>query len=119
MQEIISRSFQRFIFYGVINTILSNSLLLFLLAILPIGISTFFSQIFHAFLGYISNKYGVFKHKGNTSSYTILVILSWVIQWILLKIIMYHGVQKEFAILIIIPIIAVSSFTIQKTIIFK
>ncbi len=119
MQEIISRSFQRFVFFGVITTILSNSLLLLLLATLPIGISTFFSQIFHAFLGYISNKYGVFKRKGNTSSYFILVILSWLIQWILLKIIMYYGVQKEFAILFIIPIIAISSFTIQKSIIFK
>ncbi len=119
MQEIISRSFQKFIFFGVINTILSNSLLLLLLSILPIGISTFLSQIFHAFLGYISNKYGVFKRKGNTSSYFILVILSWLIQWILLKIIMYYGVQKEFAILFIIPIIAIISFTIQKSIIFK
>ena len=119
MQEIISRSFQKFIFFGVINTILSNSLLLLLLSILPIGISTFLSQIFHAFLGYISNKYGAFKRQGNTSSYFILVILSWLIQWILLKIIMYYGVQKEFAILFIIPIIAIISFTIQKSIIFK
>lgn len=119
IQEIISRSFQRFIFFGVITTILSNSLLLLLLAILPIGISTFFSQIFHAFLGYISNKYGVFKRKGNTSSYVTLVILSWLIQWILIKIIMYYGFQKEVAILFIIPILAISSFTIQKTIIFK
>ena len=119
IQEIISRSFQMFIFFGVINTILSNSLLLLLLAILPIGISAFFSQIFHAFLGYISNKYVVFKRTGNTSSYVTLVILSWLMQWILLKIIMYYGVQKEVAILFTIPIIAISSFTIQKTIIFK
>ena len=56
-----SKSFIKFIFFGTLITILSNSLLLLILLILPIGVATFLSQILHAFLGYLANKFGVFK----------------------------------------------------------
>ena len=109
----------KFIFFGLINTCLSNYLLIFLISFLPIGFATLASQICHALLGYLSNKYGVFKSKGNPRSYALLVISSWVTQWIILKTIINLGLSPKVAIIIVIPILALTSFTIQKTIIFR
>ena len=114
-----SKSFIKFIIFGALITFLSNFILLFILLILPLGISTFISQVFHAYLGYLANKYGVFKRKGKPIAYIFLVLASWLIQWILIKSITSFGFSSSLAILIAIPFLATFSFINQKYFIFR
>ena len=72
-----------------------------------------------AYLGYQANKYGVFKRKGKPIAYIILVILSWVIQWLLIKTIISLGFSHITAVFISIPFLATFSFINQKFIIFR
>ena len=113
------RSFIKFIFFGTLITLLSNSLLLLMLLILPVILSTFISQVLHAFLGYLANKYGVFKRKGKPFTYTILVIISWLVQWILIKILNGLGFSSYLSVLIAMPFLALISFITQKYFVFK
>ena len=113
-----SNSFIKFVIYGGFITFLSNGALLLMLFILPLSISTFISQIFHAYLGYLANKYGVFKRKGKPMAYIFLVLASWLIQWILIKSITSFGFSSSLAVLIAIPFLATFSFINQKYFIF-
>ncbi len=114
-----SKSFVKFIIFGALITFLSNSTLLFFLFIFPLSISTFISQILHAYLGYLANKYGVFKRKGKPIAYIFLVLASWLIQWLLIKIITSLGVSSPLAVLIAIPFLATFSFISQKYFVFR
>ena len=114
-----SKSFIKFIIFGSLITFLSNSTLLLILLILPLSISTFISQILHAYLGYLANKYGVFKRKGKPISYILLVLASWLIQWIFIKSITILGVSYSLAVLIAIPFLAIFSFINQKYFVFR
>ena len=114
-----SKSFIKFIIFGALITFLSNGTLLFMLLILPLSISTFISQIMHAYLGYLANKHGVFKQKGKPISYILLVLASWLIQWILIKSITSLGLSSSLAVLVVIPFLATFSFFNQKYFIFR
>ena len=114
-----SKSFIKFIIFGSLITFLSNSTLLLILLILPLSISTFISQILHAYLGYLANKYGVFKRKGKPISYIFIVLASWLIQWIFIKSITSFGVSSSLAVFIAIPFLATFSFINQKYFVFR
>ena len=114
-----SKSFISFVLFGFLITLLSNSLLILLLFIVPLGLATFISQTIHAYLGYVANKYKVFKRKGDPISYILLVIFSWIIQWVLIKTITSLGFTSNISVLIAIPFMVTFSFLSQKFIIFK
>ena len=114
-----SRIFIRFLIAGIVNTFLSNYILLILLSSLTVGSATFVSQIFHAVGGYLASKYGVFNRSGSPILYALLVFFSWVTQWFLLKTMIDLSIRPIFAISILIPILATTSFLTQKTLIFK
>ena len=114
-----SKSFISFVLFGFLITLLSNSLLILILFILPLGLATFISQTIHAYLGYVANKYKVFKRKGDPISYILLVIFSWIIQWVLIKTITSLGFTSNISVLIAIPFMVTFSFLSQKFIIFK
>tara|TARA_B100000886_G_scaffold340543_1_gene311040 strand:+ start:433 stop:687 length:255 start_codon:yes stop_codon:yes gene_type:complete len=84
-----------------------------------LGLATFISQTIHAYLGYLANKYLVFKRTGNPAAYTLLVILSWILQWLLIKTIISLGFSSSLAVVIAIPFMVTFSFLSQKFIIFK
>ena len=113
------KSFLKFVFFGGLITFLSNSFILLLLHILPLGTSTFISQILHAYLGYLANKYGVFRRKGKPMNYIFLVLMSWCIQWYLIKSIMSLGISSKLAVLVAIPFLATFSFINQKYFVFR
>ena len=114
-----SKAFIKFIFFGTLLTVTSQSILLLLLLFLPVGISTALTQILHNYLGYITYKHGVFKREGKPFAYILLVILSWAMQTLLLKTIINLGFSSLFAVAITIPLLAIFSFITQKLIIFK
>ena len=113
------REFFKFIFFGSLLTILSQSSLLLMLFILPLGTATLITQILHNYLAYLANKYGVFKRKGRPIIYILLVILSWVMQWLLIKTLVNLGFSSVLAVIIAIPFLAILSFITQKLIVFK
>tara|TARA_B100000963_G_C22064995_1_gene425530 strand:- start:44 stop:400 length:357 start_codon:yes stop_codon:yes gene_type:complete len=115
----LKKSISRFILFGFVNTILSNLLLLLLLEILPISISAFISQIFHAITGYFLGKSRIFKRYGNPLKFFFLVILSWTLQWQLIKIFKAIGFNNLCAVLLVLPSLALISYLIQKKFIFK
>ncbi len=114
-----SKSFIKFVFFGFLITLLSNTSLILILLILPLSLATFLSQVLHAYLGFLANKYGVFKRKGNPIAYIFLVIISWFIQWFLIKFIGMLGISSTLAVLVAIPFLATFSFFAQKFIVFK
>ena len=113
------RPFYKFIFFGSLLTILSQSSLLLMLLFLPLGTATFITQILHNYLAYLANKYGVFKRRGRPIAYVLLVILSWAIQWLLIKTLVSLGFSSLLAVIIAIPFLAIISFITQKFIVFK
>ena len=114
-----SKVFIKFILFGALLTFLSQSILFLILFFLPIGIATALTQILHNYLGYLAYKYGVFKRDGKPIAYILLVILSWAVQWLLIKSIISIGFSSLFAVIIAIPFLAIFSFITQKFIIFK
>ena len=114
-----SKSFMKFIIFGSLITFFSNSTILLMLLILPLSISTFISQILHAYLGYLANKYGVFKRKGKPIVYIFLVLVSWLFQWILIRSLINLGLSSSLAVLIAIPFLATFSFINQKYFVYR
>ena len=115
----LKKSISRFIFFGFINSIISNSLLYLLSFFLPISISAFFSSIFHATVAYFFGKLKIFKKYGNPIKFLILVILSWIFQWQLIKLLKESGFANFQSILIVMPLIAIFSYLVQRIFIFK
>tara|TARA_Y100000991_G_C21708226_1_gene236714 strand:+ start:75 stop:503 length:429 start_codon:yes stop_codon:yes gene_type:complete len=114
-----SKVFVKFILFGTLLTLLSQSMLLLMLFFLPLSISTLLTQILHTYLAYLAYKYGVFKRKGKPMAYIFLGLLVWVVQWLLIKTIIILGFSSFFAVIIAMPFLALFSFITQKFIIFK
>ena len=112
-------SFIKFVILGSFITLLSNGSLLLMIYVLPLGFSTFISRILHAYLGYLANKFTVFKRKGNPFAYIILVIFSWLLQWFLIKTLIYLGFSYLFAVIVVIPFLVFFSFVSQKYLVFR
>ena len=114
-----SNSFIKFIILGTFITLLSNGSLLLMLYLLPLGLSTFISRIFDAYLGYLANKYSVFKRKGQPIAYIFLVLVSWILQWFLIKTLSNLGFSYLFAVISVIPFLVFFSFVSQKYLVFR
>ena len=114
-----SNSFIKFVILGGFITLLSNGSLLLMINVLPLGLSTFISRILHAYLGYLANKYSVFKRKGNPIAYILLVLVSWLLQWFLIKTLINLGFSYFFAVIVVIPFLVFFSFISQKYLVFR
>ena len=114
-----SNSFIKFVIFGGFITLLSNGSLLLMINVLPLGLSTFISRILHAYLGYLANKYSVFKRKGNPIAYILLVLVSWLLQWFLIKTLINLGFSYFIAVIVVIPFLVFFSFISQKYLVFR
>tara|TARA_A100001035_G_C27652607_1_gene439967 strand:+ start:411 stop:779 length:369 start_codon:yes stop_codon:yes gene_type:complete len=114
-----SKTFLKFIVFGTLLTLLSQSSLLIMLLFLPLGLSTFLTQILHNYFAYLANKFGVFNKQGKPFAYILLVILSWAIQWLLIKTLVNFGFSSLLAVIVATPFLAIFSFITQKFIVFK
>ena len=118
-KNLISNSFIKFVILGGFITLLSNASLLLMLYLLPLGLSTFISRIFHAYLGYLANKYSVFKREGKPIAYILIVIVSWLLQWFLINTLSNLGLTYLSAVIIVIPFLVFFSFVSQKFLVFR
>ena len=111
-----------FVFYGILNTFLTNILLQITLFFFPIIISTLISQIFNLNFGYYLYGKKVFKvkylRKKQYLKYLSSNFIIWNINWILISTLNSYNISKNLAALIVIPFLALISFMYQKYFIF-
>ena len=111
-----------FIFYGILNTFLTNILLQITLFFFPIIVSTLISQIFNLNFGYYLYGKKVFQvkyfRKAQYLKYLISNFIIWNINWILIIGLNSYNISKNIAALIVIPFLALISFMYQKYFIF-
>ena len=112
-----------FIFYGVINVLLTNILLQFLLLLIPTIFAALISQIFNFLFGLYFYGKKVFKVFSLTNrhflKYFLLNIFVWNLNWILIEEISTFGISKNLVSLIIIMPLAFFSYVIQKYFVFR
>ena len=111
-----------FIFFGVLNTFLTNILLQITLFFFPIIFSTLISQIFNLNFGYYLYGKKVFKVKNLRKKQYLKYVSSnfiiWNINWIVISTLNSYNISKNLAALIVIPFLALVSFMYQKYFIF-
>ncbi len=112
-----------FIFYGLLNTLLTNLVLQISLLFLSTIISTFLTQVFNLNFGYYLYTKKVFKVKiikrNQFINYSIMNFLIWNINWFSIDKITALGISKNIAALLILPLLALISYICQNYIIFK
>ena len=113
----------RFIFFGIFNTFISNLILQILLFFVSSVKATFVSQTVNFFLGYYLYGKKVFGLRILKNEffwkYLILVIFLWNINWITIDFFNSFGISKNLVSLLIIPFLALISYVSQKYIVFK
>ena len=111
-----------FIFYGLLNVFLTNFFLQFLIIILPTILATLISQLFNLNFGYYYYGKKVFNinklRKSHFINYLILNVILWNLNWILINFLIFQNISKNISALLVVPFLALLSFTYQKYIIF-
>ena len=111
-----------FLFYGITNFLITNSVLHLLLLVIPIFLATIASQITNLIIGF--NLYGkkVFKMKNLTykefSKYILLAAFNWTLNYVSIRFMYENGINKNLAAIFTIPFLAVISYSFQRKYIF-
>ena len=112
-----------FIFFGTINTLLTNILLQILINLLPLWVSTFLSQLLNLIIGFFSYSFFVYKvrkiHIKQFIKFLILSIFSWNLNALIIY--LMHdllNINIRLAALLTLPLLASFSFFAQKKFIF-
>ena len=112
-----------FIFFGTINTLLTNIFLQILINIYPLWVSTFLSQFLNLIIGFFSYSFFVYKVKKiffkQFIKFLILSIFSWNLNTFLILIMNdLLNINLRLAALLGLPLIATFSFISQKKFIY-
>ena len=111
-----------FIFYGILNTLITNFLLQISLLFFPIVLATLFSQIFNLNFGFYLYGKKVFEvkylRKRYYLKYIIISIFLWNVNWICISFLNSYNISRNLSALIVIPFLALISFMYQKYFIF-
>lgn len=117
---------RRFLSLGITNVIITNTFLQLLLSfsIMPTSIATLISQLINMFLGYILYSKFVFKNKkllirNFIVKYIFLMTIIWLTNFYLINILVFFGLIRSFAALILIPFLAITSYILQRYFVFK
>ena len=115
---------QKFIFYGIVNVLITNCFLQLFLLFISTSLSTFLSQQINIFFGL--NIYGkkVFKveriKKRYIIRYLFIAYILWILNWLLIdKTSSIFLISKNFAAIIVLPFLAALSYFLQKYIVFR
>ena len=111
-----------FLFYGIINMLMTNFLLQISLLFFPILIATLFSQIFNLNFGFYLYGKKVFEvkylRKRYYFKYLIINFFLWNMNWIFISFLNSFNISKNLSALIVIHFLALISFVYQKYFIF-
>ena len=114
----------RFLIYGTINTLTTNIILQFFLLISSVPIATFISQGSNLLIGFFLYGKRVFKikvlSKNKLLLYVLLAIVSWQINTFLILFLSSKiDLSKNLSAILILPMLAVWSYVMQKIFIFN
>jgi hypothetical protein len=114
---------RRFLFYGLLNVALTNALLQLFLRLLPIGLATLLSQLLNVGLGYVLYGKKVFRvrrfHAASAAAYGFMAVGLWLINWAGIHQLSQWGMGRGVAALLLIPVLALISYGVQKTLVFR
>ena len=111
-----------FLFYGVTNFLITNSILQLFLLLTPIYLATIISQITNLLIGFYLYGKKVFKLNNLTykelGKYILLASFNWMFNYLLIRLMHENGINKNLAAILNIPFLVIVSFYFQKKYIF-
>jgi hypothetical protein len=114
---------RRFLGYGALNVLATNLALQGLLLVLGTGLATFLSQLLNVGLGFVLYGKRVFRverlQKRSALSYALMALGLWWCNWAGLSLLAGWGLSRNLAALLLIPVLAALSYTVQKLVVFR
>ena len=114
---------RRFLGYGALNVLATNLVLQGLLLVLGTGLATFLSQLLNVGLGFVLYGKRVFRverlQKRSALSYALMALGLWWCNWAGITLLASWGLSRNLAALLLIPVLAALSYTVQKLVVFR
>ena len=114
---------RRFLGYGALNVLATNVVLQGLLLVMGTGLATFLSQLLNVGLGFVLYGKRVFRverlQKRSALSYALMALCLWWCNWAGISVLAGWGLSRNLAALLLIPVLAALSYTIQKLVVFR
>ena len=111
-----------FLFYGIINFLITNLVLHLLLFVIPIFLATIASQITNLIIGFYLYGKKVFKVKNLTyqefRKYILLASFNWTLNYVSIRFMYENGIHKNLAAIFTIPFLVLISYYLQRRYIF-
>ena len=111
-----------FLFYGIANFLITNSVLHLLLLVIPIFLATIISQITNLVIGFYLYGKKVFKMNNLTykelRKYILLASFIWILNYASIRFMYENGINKNLAAIFTIPFLVVISYSFQRRYIF-
>ena len=119
----IDRQKKLFLWYGIINFLITNITLQISLLIMPTLLATILSQFINLMIGFYVYGKKVFKFRGINKivfkKYLSLALILWFLNFCFIEIFFYYGVNKNLIASVIIPLLVAISYMSQKNYVFK
>jgi hypothetical protein len=115
----LNQPWLRFLVAGAGTTLISQGLLIVLLNVAPVAAAAFLSQLTHATCGYFTSAKAVFGCSGSPWRYGALFGLSWLMQWLALSSLLRNGWPRLYAVAALVPVLAISSYGLQRKLVFR
>jgi hypothetical protein len=114
---------RRFLGYGALNVLATNMVLQGLLLVMGTGLATFLSQLLNVGLGFVLYGKRVFRverlQKRSALSYAVMALCLWCCNWAGISWLARWGLSRNLAALLLIPVLAALSYTVQKLVVFR
>ena len=114
---------RRFLGYGALNVLATNVVLQGLLLVVGTGLATFLSQLLNVGLGFVLYGKRVFQverlQKRSALSYAVMALCLWWCNWAGISVLAGWGISRNMAALLLIPVLAALSYTVQKLVVFR
>ena len=112
-----------FLVFGVLNFLITNTILQISLLLIPIFQATLLSQIVNLLIGYFLYGKKVFKFKKLSNivfkKYFLLAIVLWIFNFALIQSFFFIGLNKNLTAFLIIPLLVLISYLSQKYFVFR
>ena len=114
---------RRFLVLGGINSLVTNVALQAMLLVIPIVFATFLSQIINMALGYLLYGKLVFKvsrlRSRSLMSFACVSLFVWCLNWFGIVAFVFAGLTKNVAALVLVPLLPIASYFLQKHFVFS
>ena len=111
-----------FLFYGIANFLITNSVLHLLLLVIPIFLATIISQFTNLAIGFYLYGKKVFKMNNLTykelRKYILLASFIWILNYASIRFMYDIGINKNLAAIFTIPFLVAISYSFQRRYIF-